>query len=158
MNNIEKRRAALKIAQDYYGGSRDSMAAAFGVTHWSVDGWFSKEGNVPFKTAYKIDLDTNSKARIEDLIGYPVKRLKKSKEHKKDKKESIKEMILILGGINNTAEKLGVKTNGVRTWIRSGSIPFEKAYIASKVSGFKIKISDLIPETPVEIYTHKNRS
>lgn len=147
-----KRRQALKVAVEHFG-SRHAMAEALGVSVSYANRWFSREGFIPFKTAYQIDLATKSQVSMSDLTGHPIKRVKLKTA--KEAIEAIERAVEHFGGIFETADALGVRYDAVRAWLKKEHIPFERAYQIDVLTRGKIKLSELIPDMPVKVCTYK---
>lgn len=155
---ILKRKKAIRAAYDFYGATQNATAQKFGVTLSCVRRWGSNDARIPVEKAYQIDLDTDSVVSIADLIGHPVKRVKKSKKHKPDVAKTLDTLIKYCGGIVELADRLHVRPDAIRGYLRTHKIPFEKAYEAELLTGGKVKIYQLIPSLMLEICTEQEKN
>jgi DNA-binding transcriptional regulator YdaS (Cro superfamily) len=149
-NKLAKRKRALRVAYDFYGKTQNATAQKFGVSLSCVRRWGAKDARIPAEKAYQIDVDTNGAAPMCDLTGYPVKRVKQRKISG-DAAKALDRLIKYCGGMIELAERLHVRPDAVRGYLRTNKIPFEKAYQAELLTHGKVKIYQLIPSMMVEV-------
>lgn len=153
---LAKRKRALKVAYDFYGATQNATAQKFGVSLSCVRRWGAKDARIPAEKAYQIDVDTGGAASMYDLTGYPVKRVKPRKSSG-DVAKSLDKLIKYCGGMVELSERLHVRPDAVRGYLRTLKIPFDKAYQAELLTDGKVKIYQLIPSLMVEICTESEK-